>query len=190
MRPYFLMMLLGLLIASCSATKTIPKVMEQDPSKGNRHAFMETSMGMIQLELFEKRAPQTTANFIKLAGEGYYDSLIFHRVIPGFMIQGGCPKKNGTGDPGYSIPDEFHPELLHDTEGILSMANAGPNTGGSQFFITHGPTPHLNMRHAVFGKVVAGMDVVNAIGAAPRDRRDKPDTDILILNLRIGYPEN
>ena len=130
----------------------------------NRFAVIETNKGIIKFELYEERAPITTANFIKLAESGFYDGLTFHRVIRDFMIQGGDPKGDGTGGPGYKIQDEFHPELRH-TKGAVSMANAGPNTGGSQFFITEAPQPHLNDKHAVFGQVVEGMDVVLSIMA-------------------------
>ncbi|NJD09661.1 MAG: peptidylprolyl isomerase [Gemmatimonadetes bacterium] len=130
----------------------------------NSMAEFHTSHGAFTVELFDDRAPATARNFRDLAEKGYYDRLIFHRVIDGFMIQGGCPEGTGRGGPGYRIKDEFHPELKHDTEGILSMANAGPDTGGSQFFITLAATPWLNGKHAVFGKVVSGMDVVRAIG--------------------------
>ena len=123
---------------------------------------IETSKGKIVLELAEDDAPNTVANFISLAEKGFYDGLTFHRVIPNFMIQGGDPKGDGTGGPGYRIADEFSPNLKH-TRGVISMANAGPNTGGSQFFITHVPTPWLDGKHAVFGRVTAGMDVVNKI---------------------------
>ena len=129
----------------------------------NRRARFTTSKGTFQVELNEDKAPKTTGNFIKLAESGFYNGLIFHRVIDGFMIQGGCPQGTGMGGPGYSIEDEFHPELKHDGPGILSMANAGPNTNGSQFFITHGPTPHLDNRHAVFGQVTDGLDVLMSI---------------------------
>lgn len=131
--------------------------------KQNRFAVIETEKGNIKMELFEDKAPLTTKNFIGLAEKGFYDGLTFHRVIRGFMIQGGDPEGDGTGGPGYTIKDEFHPSLKHDSEGILSMANAGPDTGGSQFFITEGPQPHLDGKHAVFGKVVEGMAVVKAI---------------------------
>lgn len=124
---------------------------------------IETSKGSISLELYDGRVPKTVANFVKLAGEGFYDGLKFHRVIPDFMIQTGCPKGTGTGGPGYTFADEFHPELRHSGPGILSMANAGPNTNGSQFFITHVPCPWLDGKHAVFGKVTAGQDVVDSI---------------------------
>ena len=123
----------------------------------------ETNRGPIRCELFEKQTPQTVGNFEKLAGKGFYDGLKFHRVIDNFMIQGGCPEGTGRGGPGYKFEDEFDPSLRHDGPGVLSMANAGPNTNGSQFFITHVPTPHLDDRHTVFGKVIEGMDVVNAI---------------------------
>ena len=126
-------------------------------------ATIETSKGVIRLELHEDRAPKTVANFEKLAGEGFYDGLKFHRVIPNFMIQTGCPQGTGAGGPGYQFEDEFDDSLRHDRAGILSMANAGPNTNGSQFFITHGPTPHLDGKHSVFGVVTEGQDVVDSI---------------------------
>jgi peptidyl-prolyl cis-trans isomerase B (cyclophilin B) len=126
-------------------------------------ATIETSKGVIRLELHEDRVPKTIANFEKLAGDGFYDGLLFHRVIPDFMIQTGCPQGTGSGGPGYQFEDEFDDSLRHDRAGILSMANAGPNTNGSQFFITHGPTPHLDNMHSVFGVVLEGQDVVDAI---------------------------
>ncbi len=128
-------------------------------------AVVKTSKGDIYLDLYATKTPITVANFVTLAKKGYYDDLSFHRVIPDFMIQGGCPLGTGTGSPGYNFEDEFHPELKHDDMGILSMANAGPGTNGSQFFITHLPTPWLDGNHSVFGMVKseADMDVVNAI---------------------------
>jgi peptidyl-prolyl cis-trans isomerase B (cyclophilin B) len=126
-------------------------------------ATIETSKGTIRLQLHANEAPKTVANFEKLAGDGFYDGLLFHRVIPNFMIQTGCPQGTGTGGPGYKFDDEFHETLRHDRAGILSMANAGPNTNGSQFFITHGPTPHLDNKHSVFGVVLEGQDVVDSI---------------------------
>lgn len=126
-------------------------------------ATIETSKGTIQLKLHADEAPNTVANFEKLAGDGFYDGLKFHRVIADFMIQTGCPKGTGTGGPGYKFADEFHPSLKHDGPGVLSMANAGPGTNGSQFFITHVATPHLDNRHSVFGRVLQGQDVVDAI---------------------------
>jgi len=126
-------------------------------------ATIETSKGTIRLQLFDDKAPKTVANFEKLASSGFYDGLKFHRVIADFMIQGGCPKGTGTGGPGYTFEDEFHPDLKHDGPGVLSMANAGPNTNGSQFFITHVATPWLDGKHSVFGRVLEGQDVVDAI---------------------------
>jgi cyclophilin family peptidyl-prolyl cis-trans isomerase len=123
-------------------------------------ATITTDRGDIVVELFADKAPQTVNNFVFLAREGFYDGVTFHRVIPGFMAQGGDPTGSGRGGPGYRFEDEFHADLRHDGPGVLSMANAGPGTNGSQFFITHGPTPHLDDRHTVFGRVVEGMDVV------------------------------
>ncbi|MDO5552195.1 MAG: peptidylprolyl isomerase [Planctomycetia bacterium] len=128
-----------------------------------KKATIETSKGTIKLELYDEKVPKTVANFVKLAGEGFYDGLKFHRVIADFMIQTGCPLGTGTGGPGYKFDDEFHPDLKHDGPGVLSMANAGPNTNGSQFFITHVPCPWLDGKHSVFGRVVQGQDVVDAI---------------------------
>lgn len=127
------------------------------------YATLNTEKGPITIHLFAREAPATVNNFVFLAREGYFDGTTFHRVIPNFMIQGGDPTGTGMGGPGYKIKDEFHPRLRHDRPGILSMANAGPNTGGSQFFITHTATPHLDNKHAIFGEVVEGIDVVNAI---------------------------
>lgn len=126
-------------------------------------ATFDTDKGVIRIELFADKTPKTVANFEKLVNEKFYDGLIFHRVIPDFMIQGGCPQGRGTGGPGYQFADEFHPTLKHDGPGILSMANSGPNTNGSQFFITHVATPWLDGKHSVFGKVIEGQDVVDAI---------------------------
>ena len=126
-------------------------------------ATLTTSKGTIRIELHADKTPETVANFEKLAGDGFYDGLKFHRVIEDFMIQGGCPKGTGTGGPGYQFDDEFHPDLKHDGPGILSMANSGPNTNGSQFFITHVETPWLDGKHSVFGKVIEGQDVVDAV---------------------------
>jgi cyclophilin family peptidyl-prolyl cis-trans isomerase len=127
------------------------------------YATFHTAKGPIKVKLFAEEAPITVNNFVFLARQGYFDGTTFHRVIKNFMVQGGDPTGTGTGGPGYRIKDEFHPTLRHNRPGILSMANAGPNTGGSQFFITHTATPHLDGKHAVFGEVVEGMDVVNAI---------------------------
>ena len=124
---------------------------------------MQTSQGEIHIELFEDEAPNTVANMIELSEQGFYDGLVFHRVINNFMIQGGCPHGQGTGGPGYRFRDECHPDRRHDGPGVLSMANAGPNTNGSQFFITHSAQPHLDGKHTVFGRVLEGLDVVNLI---------------------------
>lgn len=151
----------------------------------NPVAKFQTSKGDFKVELFEDKAPITAKNFITLVNKKFYDGLIFHRVIDGFMIQGGDPKGNGTGGPGYMIPDEFHPDLKHSGPGILSMANAGPNTGGSQFFITLAATPWLDNHHAVFGKVIEGMDVVQAIGKVKTGVQDKPVEDVVIKQITI-----
>ena len=128
-------------------------------------AIFKTNKGQINLELYADKAPVTVANFVNLSKIGFYDGLKFHRVIPNFMIQGGCPEGTGTGGPGYQFKDEFHPTLRHDTSGILSMANSGPGTNGSQFFITHTETPWLDNNHTVFGSVITGSDqeVVDSI---------------------------
>lgn len=139
-----------------------PPEMVIDPKKRYTAAF-KTDQGSFVVELFADRAPRTVNNFVFLARDGFYDGVTFHRVIRGFMAQGGDPTGTGSGGPGYRFADEFHPSLRHNAAGILSMANAGPNTNGSQFFITHGPTPHLDDRHSVFGKVIEGLDVVLAI---------------------------
>ena len=126
-------------------------------------ATIKTDRGDIRLELYQEKTPRTVKNFVDLANDGFYNGLTFHRVIPDFMIQGGCPEGTGTGDPGYKFEDEFHPDLRHDGPGVLSMANSGPNSNGSQFFITHVATPHLDDKHSVFGKVIEGQDVVDTV---------------------------
>ena len=152
----------------------------------NRTATIETNQGTIKVELFEDKAPKTTKNFIDLAQKGYYNGTIFHRVIDGFMIQGGDPTGTGRGGPGYKIDDEFHKELKHDAKGILSMANAGPNTGGSQFFITLAPTPWLNRKHAIFGRVTEGMDVVDKIGKTKVGPQDRPVQEVKMEKVTIA----
>lgn len=156
-------------------------------------AVFETSEGNFEIELFAKECPETVWNFVNLA-EGRqetsrkgpsYDGLIFHRVIDRFMIQGGCPEKSGRGGPGYRFADEFNRELRHDGPGVLSMANAGPGTNGSQFFITLAPTPHLDGRHTVFGKVSKGMEIVSKIGKMPTMPGDRPVDDVVIKKLTI-----
>ena len=126
-------------------------------------ATIETDHGAIRIELFEEKVPNTVANFEKLAADGFYDGLNFHRVIPDFMIQGGCPNGTGTGGPGYQFDDEFDSSLKHDGPGVLSMANSGPNTNGSQFFITHVETPWLDGKHSVFGRVIDGQSIVDSV---------------------------
>ena len=148
-------------------------------------ATFDTSMGTFKIELFNDLAPKTVKNFTTLVGKKFYDGLIFHRVIDQFMIQGGDPNGNGTGGPGYEIPDEFGKGLRHDKPGMLSMANAGPNTGGSQFFITLVPTPWLDGHHAIFGHVVSGMDVVDKIGKTPTDSQDRPLKKVIIEKITI-----
>lgn len=151
----------------------------------NKIVEFKTNKGNFKIELFNDKAPVTTGNFIKLVDDEFYNGLIFHRVIPNFMIQGGCPHGTGRGGPGYTIRDEFHPDLKHDSPGILSMANAGPNTGGSQFFITVAPTPWLDKHHSIFGKVIEGMEVVNEISKVERDENDKPVNDVVINSITI-----
>src|SRR5689334_16610105 len=164
------------------------------------YAIFETSQGNIVVRLYEKEAPKTVANFVGLA-EGtkeftdektgkkekrpFYDGLVFHRVIPDFMIQGGCPQGSGMGGPGYKFADEFHSSLKHSKAGKLSMANSGPNTNGSQFFITVAPTPWLDNRHSIFGEIVEGQDVANKISLVPRDRGDRPNSPVSIQHVKI-----
>ncbi len=152
-----------------------PPALTIDPEKSYTATF-KTEKGDIVIELFADKVPNTVNNFVFLAREGFYDDTTFHRVIDGFMAQGGDPTGTGTGGPGYRFADEFHASLRHDKAGILSMANAGPNTNGSQFFITHGPTPHLDNRHAVFGQVTGGMDVLMSISVRdPQSSRTPGD---------------
>ncbi len=151
----------------------------------NRKIKFTTNKGVFIAEMFEDKAPLTTKNFIELTEKGFYDGIIFHRVIEDFMIQGGDPTGTGMGGPGYQIKDEFGEGLKHDDEGILSMANAGPNTGGSQFFITLAPTPWLNGHHAIFGRIVEGMNVVRLIGAVPTDFRDRPKDPVVMEKVEV-----
>lgn len=177
----------------------MPAAVAQE-KKGPLYATLKTSMGDIVIQLFEDKAPKTVANFVELATGAkewtdpktrekvkrpLYNGTIFHRVIPGFMIQGGDPLGTGTGGPGYRFEDEFNPELKHGKPGIVSMANAGPNTNGSQFFITQKATPWLDGRHSVFGEVVKGQDVVDAVANAPRDMRDRPSKEIVLQQVVI-----
>lgn len=151
----------------------------------NRQVTFQTNRGEFRVELFEARAPVTTSNFVSLVEKGFYDGTVFHRVIDGFMIQGGCPEGTGRGGPGYTIADEFHAELRHGEAGMLSMANAGPNTGGSQFFITLGATPWLDGKHAVFGRVVEGIEVVQEIGESETGRSDRPVREVVMEKVSV-----
>lgn len=156
----------------------------------NRIAVIETNLGTIELELFEDKTPITTKNFIDLAEKGFYDGVIFHRVIDGFMIQGGDPTGTGMGGPDYTIEDEFRDDLNFSGDGILAMANTGmPHTGGSQFFITLAATPWLNGHHTIFGKVVKGMDVVKKIGHTETDYADRPVEDVVMKSVTIKDAE-
>ena len=164
---------------------------EEGESKvANRIAVFDSNMGEFEIELFEDKTPITTKNFIDLAQEGFYDEVIFHRIIDGFMIQGGDPTGTGMGGPGYTIEDEFTPELTHESEGILSMANTGrPHTGGSQFFITLAATPWLDGHHTVFGKVIKGIEVVREIGHVKTGPQDRPVHDVVINKITIKDAE-
>ncbi|MBI4596801.1 MAG: peptidylprolyl isomerase [Candidatus Omnitrophica bacterium] len=148
-------------------------------------AIIETTKGTITIELYNDLAPKTAANFVKLANQGFYNGIIFHRVIPNFMVQTGDPTGTGTGGPGYAFEDEFGAGLTHSQPGTVSMANSGPNTNGSQFFITVVPTPWLDGRHAIFGHVIAGQDVVTAIVNAQRNAQDRPLQDITMTTVTI-----
>jgi peptidyl-prolyl cis-trans isomerase A (cyclophilin A) len=154
------------------------------------YAAFDTTEGRFKIRLFADKAPKTVENFVSLAegaktGKPFYDGTIFHRVIPDFMIQGGCPEGTGRGGPGYRFNDEFHPELRHSRPGLLSMANAGPNTNGSQFFVTVAATPWLDNRHSIFGEVTEGYDVVEKISLAPRNPQDRPLKEIKITSVKI-----
>ena len=154
-----------------------PPEIKIDPNK-KYHAVFDTSEGSFKVELFASITPKTVNNFVFLAKEGFYDDTFFHRVIDNFMVQGGDPTGTGRGGPGYKFEDEFHPELRHNKRGILSMANAGPNTNGSQFFITHGPTPHLDNRHSVFGQLVEGEEIFMSIPARDPSQFNSPAVTI------------
>ncbi len=185
-----------LTIVGCQSSDTVKKETEETISKKEETnmpesvtvAVINTNMGTIEIELFADKTPKTVENFVGLANKGYYDGIIFHRVIADFMIQGGDPTGTGRGGSslwGTSFEDEFIHELRHDSPGILSMANSGPNTNGSQFFITLVPTPWLDGKHTVFGKVINGMNVVNDIGTVKTGPGDKPVEDIKMISVKI-----
>lgn len=194
LKKLFVLFMLTLMFASLSDGKEKKKL-----SKG-LYATIETSMGDVTVRLFEKETPKTVANFTGLA-EGkkewtdtktgkkvkkkFYDGLAFHRVIPKFMVQGGCPLGNGTGGPGYAFEDEIVPSLVFDKPGLLAMANSGPGTNGSQFFITTVPTPWLNGHHTIFGEVIEGQNVVEKISNVKRGAQDKPETPVIIKKITI-----
>jgi peptidyl-prolyl cis-trans isomerase A (cyclophilin A) len=153
-------------------------------------ALFDTSEGKFKARLFADKTPGTVDNFVSLAegaktGKPFYDNLVFHRVIPDFMIQGGCPEGSGRGGPGYKFKDEFHPDLKHSKPGLLSMANSGPNTNGSQFFVTVAATPWLDNKHSIFGEVVEGFDVVKKISKLPRNSSDRPNKDVKVNSVKI-----
>ena len=190
-----------IIIATLCAVFGLNASSHSQEKKGPLYATLKTSMGDIVIQLFDNKAPKTVANFVGLASgtkewndtktgekvkKSLYNGTNFHRVIPGFMIQGGDPQGTGMGGPGYRFEDEFHPDLRHNKEGILSMANAGPNTNGSQFFITHKATPFLDNKHSVFGAVVKGQDIVVAIGNTPRDARDRPLKDVVLMEVIVS----
>jgi len=152
----------------------------------NPTVTIQTNLGTIEAELFQDGTPKTVGNFIELAKKGYYDGVVFHRVIEGFMVQGGDPDGTGRGGPGYTIPDEFGEGLTHSEAGVFSMANAGPNTGGSQFFITLAATPGLDGKHAIFGKVSTGLEVVEAIGRVQTGAADRPIDDVVMEKVTVS----
>jgi peptidyl-prolyl cis-trans isomerase A (cyclophilin A) len=154
------------------------------------YAAFDTTEGKFKVKLYADKAPKTVENFVSLAdstktGKPFYDGTIFHRVIPDFMIQGGCPEGSGRGGPGYKFADEFHPSLKHSKKGLLSMANAGPNTNGSQFFVTVAATPWLDNKHSIFGEVTEGYDVVEKISKVPRGGQDRPIKDVKLNSVKI-----
>ncbi len=183
MRKYALFALvLGVIVTASGCVQTGDG---GDGIMSNKVAVFDTNHGTFKVELFEDKAPKTAGNFVTLVEKGFYDGLVFHRVIKDFMIQGGDPNGDGTGGPGYKIDDEFGEGLKHDSEGILSMANSGPNTGGSQFFITLVPTPWLDGKHAIFGKVVEGMDVVREIGGIETGPMDRPVEPVVVNKITL-----
>lgn len=171
---HWFLVLMSLMAAGVSATATANDVT----------AKLHTTLGLVEVRLYAEKAPKTVGNFVSLARKGFYDGTIFHRVVPAFVVQGGDPLGTGAGGPGYCFDDEFHPDLKHAKAGMLSMANSGANSNGSQFFITLAATPSLDGKHAVFGEVTAGMDVVNKIASA-KTKASKPIEDIKVLKVEI-----
>lgn len=197
MKNFFYFFLTFAIIVGCSDSnsnnqsnnKESASMAEQNQTDSLMVAVIQTNMGTIEIELFDDKVPKTVENFAGLAQKGYYDSVIFHRVIDSFMIQGGDPTGTGRGGESFwggKFEDEFHPELKHDSAGVLSMANAGPNSNGSQFFITLVPTPWLDGKHSVFGRVINGMDVVRAIGKVETSKPyDRPVNDVIMEKVVI-----
>jgi len=192
-----LLLLMAMLVVGCVEDPDEQRIASPTPTSGTGFTLMEvdqsktyfaiikTNHGSMVIELFGKEAPKTVNNFVTLSRDNFYDDLVFHRVIPGFMIQGGDPSGNGTGDPGYKFEDEFDKNLKFDKTGLLAMANAGPNTNGSQFFITTAPAPHLTGKHTIFGRVLDGQDVAEAISRVTTGPRDKPVEDVVIQDIEI-----
>lgn len=189
MKNLFLLTLAIIFISSQISFSQNSKSAVKKETKTQLVAVFETNMGTFECELFEDKAPKTVANFVGLAEKGYYDGVIFHRVIDNFVIQGGDPTGTGRGGEsiyGHPFEDEFHPDLKHDKAGVLSMANSGPNTNGSQFFITLAPTPWLDNKHSIFGQVIKGMDVVRKIGKVETIKPgDRPVNDVVMKKVRI-----
>ena len=187
---YLILLLLIPFGVACSDSSDGENELSEEIEMTNQYyAFVELedqngeTMGKVKIELYADKTPKTVQNFIDLSNSGFYDGIIFHRVIPGFMAQTGDPDGTGSGGPGYTFEDEFHPSLSHDSAGILSMANRGPNTNGSQFFITYGPQPHLDNMHSVFGKVVEGLELIEAI--PPRDPSMINDPSVKMVGIEI-----
>ena len=184
-----LLLLIPFGLACSDSTDGENELSEEIEMTNQYYAFVELedqngeTMGKVKIELYADKTPKTVQNFIDLSNSGFYDGIIFHRVIPGFMAQTGDPDGTGSGGPGYTFEDEFHPSLSHDSAGILSMANRGPNTNGSQFFITYGPQPHLDNMHSVFGKVVEGLELIEAI--PPRDPSMINDPSVKMVGIEI-----
>ena len=195
MKFVFGLVLVLIVVSGCLQTNNEPapvaeklvdtSLSSEEIPMSNPIVVFETNQGTFKAELFKDKAPLTAQNFLDLTNKGFYNGLKFHRVIADFMLQGGDPNGNGTGGPGYKIKDEFGPGLKHSAPGMLSMANAGPNTGGSQFFVTLVPTPWLDGKHAIFGKVVSGMDVVEKIGALPTNANDAPLSPVIMTKVYV-----